>query len=62
MKESLGQPEKELALLSNEKSREQAEDEIDAEVAFAALASIECDPSQIVRGEELDEELREIVG
>ena len=42
--------------------REFAEDEIDAEIALAALAEIEKDPSQIVGGEELERKLREIVG
>ena len=57
-----GHTEDELALLGNETSRKRAEDEIDAEVALAALASIEREPSQIVSGEELKEALREIVG
>ena len=62
MKQSVGQTEEELAFLSSETSRERVEDEIDAEVALAALASIEREPSQIVSGEELKEALREIVG
>jgi len=60
MKQDSVQPE-ELALLSSERSRERSEDEIDAEIALAALADIERDPSQIVSGEGLGEELREIV-
>ena len=41
---------------------ELAQDEIDSEIALAALAEIESDPSQIVGGEELEQKLREILG
>ena len=49
-RDSGGHTEDESAVWSNETSRSRAEDEIDAEIALAALASIECDPSQIVCG------------
>ena len=62
MKQDSAQSGEELALLSNERSRERAEDEIDAETVLATLADIERDPSQLARGEELSKELREVVG
>ena len=62
VKRGADQPEEDLAILESGSGRELAEDEIDAEIALAALADIERDPSQVVIGEELEEALREIVG
>ena len=62
VKRGIDQPEEDLAILESGSGRELAEDEIDAEIALAALADIERDPSQVVSGEELEEALREIVG
>ena len=62
VKRGIDQPEEDLAIPESGSGRELAEDEIDAEIALAALAEIERDPSQVVGGEELERKLREIVG
>ena len=61
-KQGAEQSEGDPASPENGAGREFAEDEIDAEIALAALAEIERDPSQVVGGEELERKLREIVG
>ena len=61
-KQDAEQSEGDPAAPKNGAGREPAEDEIDAEIAQAALAEIERDPSQVVGGEELERKLREIVG
>ena len=62
VKPGIEQSDEDLAALRDGAGRERAEDEIDAEIALAALANIERDPGQIVSGEELTEALEEIVG
>lgn len=61
-KQGVDQSEEDSAVPKNGTGREVAEDEIDAEIALAALAEIERDPSQVVAGEELERKLREMVG
>ena len=61
-KQGAEQSEGDPAASKNGAGRELSEDDIDAEIALAALAEIERDPSQVVCGEELERKLREIVG
>ena len=45
----------------SEEQRRTTEDEIDTAIAHKRIAQIESDPEELVRGEELDEALAEIL-